>query len=173
MLAASVNDQCKLVVFPPLIACSRKAIVTLDDLGRWSGVPTFRGHEEFSVFHGDKCLGTSPIDGQVPVQFKQPGSKILVAHVVPPPFGSAYLVQSQLLVVPGEEEELGRLVHHQVDDESERWFVMMMSRHHGELDWRDGYDQVLRRYIAKARDPADENTRRIGERHAFFRVLTP
>jgi RNA polymerase sigma factor (sigma-70 family) len=174
MLAArstQQSEQCRLVIFPPQIACSQDALVALEDLGRPFGASIFRGHESWSLSHGDHQFGTGSIDDKIPVQFRQPGQKVLVAKVVPPPIGSVYLVQSQLLVVHSEEEELDWLVRHPIDEESRRWFGMMMSRHRGELDWRSGFDALLRRYMAELRDPRNEDVRRRAERARFLAFL--
>jgi RNA polymerase sigma factor (sigma-70 family) len=167
----SDSEQCKLVLFPPKIACSQRAVARLDDVGRLSGAPILRGHEFFSVYHGNVDFGTSPVDGSVPVQFSEPGPKVVVAKVVPPPIGSVYLVQSQLLVVPTEEDELDWLVRHPIDDESERWFVIMMNRHIGECDWRERFDAALRRYIARSRDATNEDVRKSAERARYLAFL--
>ena len=174
MLAASPSGgsnervtQHRLIIFPPKIARSREADTWLDGLGRLSG-PSPPRAESWSLYHGDECIATRPIGVRIPVQFNDPGFKTLVARVVPPPIGSMYLVQSQLLVVPSENEELDWLVRHPIEDESIRWFAAMMKRHREELGWKSEFDQSLRRYIAGARDPLNEEARKMAERARFL-----
>jgi RNA polymerase sigma factor (sigma-70 family) len=141
-------SQHRLVIFPPKITRSRKAKSRLERSGSLPSSPV-RGRESWKLFHEGQCLGADSIDGQIPVSFDEPGLKALEARVECSPSGLVYRVQSQLLVVPSEEEELALLVEHGLQEESEQWFDQMMSRRQGEVDWRSGFDLILRKHMIR------------------------